>query len=47
MGFSRSELSPDLRSFALGYYLIFYVPLQNGIDVVRVLQAMRDIDSLF
>lgn len=28
-------------------YLIFYLPLGNGIDVIRVLHGARDIDNLF
>lgn len=30
-----------------GNYLIFYLPHQNGIDVIRFLHAARDIDNLF
>jgi toxin ParE1/3/4 len=28
-------------------YLIFYIPREGGIDVVRVLHGARDIDNLF
>ena len=28
-------------------YLLFYLPHQNGIDVIRVFHAARDIDNLF
>ena len=28
-------------------YLVFYLPNENGIDVIRVLHGARDIDSLF
>ena len=28
-------------------YLIFYLPRENGIDVIRVLHGARDIDGLF
>ena len=41
---------PALRSFAVGNYLIFHLPIADngdGIDVVRVLPGMRDIDALF
>lgn len=47
MGTSREELMPTLRSLAVGNYLIFYLPVKDGIDVVRVLSGMRDIDALF
>ncbi|HAM52160.1 MAG TPA: type II toxin-antitoxin system RelE/ParE family toxin [Nitrospiraceae bacterium] len=47
MGTRRDDLMPSLRSFAVGNYLIFYLPIDNGIDIVRVLPGMRDIDALF
>lgn len=46
MGRARPELAADLRSFPFRRYVIFYVPLSDGIDVVRVLHNRRDIDSL-
>jgi toxin ParE1/3/4 len=45
MGVSQDELKTHLRSFSVGNYLIFYFPIENGIDVVRVLQGAGDIDS--
>ena len=30
MGRQRPELLPDLRSFPLGHYVIFYVPSDEG-----------------
>ncbi len=30
VGRSRPELGPGLRSFPVGSYLIFYVPLEDG-----------------
>jgi toxin ParE1/3/4 len=47
MGTSRDELLPSLRSFAVGNYVVFYLPLDDGIEVVRVLHGMRDLDALF
>jgi len=47
MGVSREELAHDLRSLAVGNYLIFYLPIDDGIEVVRVLSGMRDIDTIF
>lgn len=46
MGRSRPELAADLRSFPFRRYVIYYVPLPDGIDVVRVLHSARDIDGL-
>tara|TARA_B100000614_G_scaffold261357_1_gene290691 strand:- start:3235 stop:3537 length:303 start_codon:yes stop_codon:yes gene_type:complete len=36
----------ELRSFPAGKYIIFYLPLSDGIDVVRVLHSRREIDSI-
>jgi toxin ParE1/3/4 len=46
MGRSRPELSADLRSFSVGRYVVFYVPLLKGVEVVRVLHGARDIESI-
>jgi len=40
-------LLPGLRSFPFKDYLIFYFPLTNGIEVVRVLYGRRDIERIF
>ena len=47
IGRSRDELAPGMRSFPVGRYVIFYVPLDDGIDVVRVLHGARDIEEIF
>ena len=47
MGRARPELGADIRSFPVGRYVIFYQPISNGIDVVRVLSGARDIDAVF
>ncbi len=47
MGRARGELAPEVRSFPFGRYVIFYVPIDDGIDVVRVLHSARDIDAVF
>jgi len=47
VGRSRGELAPGARSFPFGRYIIVYVPLDEGIDVVRVLHGSRDIDAVF
>ena len=47
IGISRDELMPSLRSLPIGKYMIFYMPLDDGIQVVRVLPAMMDIDAFF
>lgn len=47
MGHLRDEFSPGLRSFPVGNYLIFYRPIHNGIDVIRVLHGGRYLPALF
>ena len=47
MGINREELMPGLRSLPIGSYLVFYLPIEDGIEIVRVLPGMRDIDALF
>jgi toxin ParE1/3/4 len=49
IGRSRDELLSSLRSFVIGNYLVFYIPIEGGggIEVVRVLHGARDIEVLF
>jgi toxin ParE1/3/4 len=42
MGRARPELRDRLRSFVIGNYVAFYEPLDDGIDVIRVLHGARD-----
>ncbi len=47
LGRRREELSPRLRSFPVGRYVIFYRPMENGIEIARVLHGARDFPPLF
>ena len=47
MGRNRDELYPGLQSFPVGKYLIFYMPISGGIEIIRVLHGMMDIDAFF
>lgn len=47
IGREHPELATSLRSFPAGNYNIFYRPSKNGVDVVRILSASRDIDAVF
>ena len=47
MGRARDELSDDLRSWPIKPYIVFYLPLSDGVEVVRVLHGSRDIENLF
>jgi toxin ParE1/3/4 len=43
MGRKVEELAPNLRSFPVGNYLIFYRPVEEGIQLIRLLHGARDI----
>lgn len=45
MGRARPELAADLRSFPIGRYVLFYRPVVDGVQLVRVLHSARDIDG--
>jgi toxin ParE1/3/4 len=47
LGRRREELSPGLRSFPVGHYIIFYRPMENGVEIARVLHGARDLPPLF
>lgn len=47
MGRARHELLVNLRSFTVKNYVIFYQPITDGIEVLRVLHGARDVDSVF
>ena len=42
-GRERRELRADLRSFPVGNYVIFYVPLPDGVEIIRVMYGRQDI----
>lgn len=45
MGRARNDLAAGLRSFPVGNYLIFYLPVTSakGARIVRVIEGHRDI----
>lgn len=47
LGRAREELAPGVHSFAFGRYSVFCMPLDDGIDVGRVLHGARDIEAIF
>ena len=47
IGRSRSELLAGLSSFPFGRYIIFYLIIPGGIEIVRVLHGARDIEPQF
>jgi len=47
VGRDRSDVLSGLRGFPVGNYVIFYQPVDDGIEIVRVLHGARDIPELF
>ena len=43
MGRERPELAPKLRAFPVKRYEVFYRPMRDGIEVLRVLHRARDV----
>lgn len=44
-GRERRELRVGLRSFPIGNYVIFYIPLPDGVEIIRVMHGRQDIDA--
>lgn len=47
IGRTHDKFVFNLRSFPYKDYVIFYFPVENGVEIYRVLHGARDIDSLF
>jgi toxin ParE1/3/4 len=47
LGRRREELAEGLRSFPVGRYVIFYLLIPGGVQIVRVLHGARDIEAAF
>ncbi len=47
VGREQNQFLVGLRSFVVKSYFIFYLPSDDGIDVLRVLHSSRDIESIF
>ena len=45
LGRAEEDLAPSLRSFPVGCYLLYYRPVEGGIELVRVLHGARDINQ--
>lgn len=47
LGRKVEELARDLRFIPSGNYLVFYRPLSDGIEIVRLLHSARDVTAEF
>jgi len=43
MGRKREDVKAGLRSIPLGRYVIFYRPIEGGVEILRVLHGARDV----
>lgn len=46
MGLGREDLRPSLRCFVVSPYVVFYRPVEDTIEVLRILHGARDINRL-
>lgn len=46
MGRARTELGKDIRSLPVSAYMLYYRPIENGVELLRVLHSSRDIDTI-
>lgn len=47
LGVDRLELAPEIKSFPVERYVLFYRPNDHGIELVRVLHGSRDASLIF
>jgi toxin ParE1/3/4 len=47
MGVSRDRLLEGLRSFPVKPYIIFYILVPDGIEILRIIHQSRDIEDYF
>lgn len=47
IGRKRDELKTELRSACEGDYVIYYRKISEGIELIRILHAKRDVNRLF
>jgi toxin ParE1/3/4 len=45
MGVSRHQLLEGLRSFPVKPYIIFYILIPDGIEILRIIHQSRDIED--
>lgn len=47
MGRDQSRLLVNLRSIIVRNYQVFYLPFDDGVEIMRVLHGSRDIEGVF
>ena len=46
-GQARPDIAPELRFLAVGNYLIFYRPIEDGVEIARIIHCARDYGAEF
>jgi toxin ParE1/3/4 len=46
IGRPREDLGPGIRSFVAAPYVVFFRPIADTIEVLRVLHGARDVDTI-
>jgi toxin ParE1/3/4 len=47
LGRMRAEILPGMRSLGIDNYLILYMPIQQDIEILRVVSGYQDLPELF
>ncbi|WP_339378689.1 type II toxin-antitoxin system RelE/ParE family toxin [Calothrix sp. NIES-2100] len=47
LGRRRDEILPGLRSLTIDNYLILYMPIEQDVEIFRIISGYRDISALF
>jgi toxin ParE1/3/4 len=47
IGLERDEIAPQVRSFTVASHTAFYLPLKDGITVLRLLHPSMDVERAF
>jgi toxin ParE1/3/4 len=47
LGEARPDFAPDVRCFPVYNYIVFYLPMPDGIEVILVVHGSRDLPRVF
>jgi toxin ParE1/3/4 len=47
IGTRRSKFGSEIRTFPHKKYLVFYIPIERGVEIIRVLHSARNIKLIF
>ncbi|MGC1394237.1 MAG: type II toxin-antitoxin system RelE/ParE family toxin [Coleofasciculaceae cyanobacterium] len=47
LGRQRNEILPGIHSLSMDAYLIFYIPIGQDVEILRVVSGYRDLSALF